>query len=69
MPVRRSQQPMFATALPRLVLSAALFALGACDGSDSPIAPQAESEAALAVGGGHAAGRIVFTGSLATSTR
>ena len=63
MPVRRLQQPMFATALPRLVLSAALVALGACNGGDSPTAPQAESEAALAVGGGHAAGRIVFTGS------
>ena len=55
--------PLFATALSRLVLSAALVGLGACDGGDSPVAPQAESEAALAVGGGHAAGRIVFTGS------
>jgi Tol biopolymer transport system component len=63
MPARRSQHPLFATALSRLVLSAALVGLGACDGSDSPTAPQAESEAALAVGGGHSAGRIVFTGS------
>lgn len=60
MPARRSQ-PTFVTALPRLVLSAALVALGACDGRDSPVAPpQSESEAALAVGGGHFAGRIVF---------
>jgi TolB protein len=61
MPAHRSQQPLFATALPRLVLSAALVALGACDGGDSPVAPQSESEAALAVGGGHfGSGRIVF---------
>jgi TolB protein len=60
MPARRSQQPLFAPALPRLVLSAALVGLGACEGSDSPVAPQSESEAALAVGDGHSVGRIVF---------